>query len=110
MGSKFDKKGFLFFLKFGVLILIIVFVGKYGPKFAAGELRISKNNQPKETPVASLAPLKQISETQENKAEIPTLNKIHLGFVGDIMLDRGVKINVVKYGNGNYLFPFEKIG
>ena len=35
--------------------------------------------------------------------------KTTLLFVGDIMLDRGVKYMVEKYGNGDYKFPFLKI-
>jgi hypothetical protein len=34
---------------------------------------------------------------------------ITLIFVGDIMLDRGVKFMVEKYGEGDYKFPFLKI-
>ncbi|MEI8339145.1 MAG: CapA family protein [bacterium] len=34
---------------------------------------------------------------------------IHLGFVGDMMLDRSVKISIMKNGGGDYHFPFAKI-
>lgn len=109
--SKFDKKGFLFFLQFGALIFLLLFVGKYGTKFSTGELRIVRNNEPKEArQLASIIPLKQLSEAvEEKKAEIPAPKKLSLGFVGDIMLDRGIKMNVEKYGGGNYGYAFEKV-
>ncbi|HEY4523582.1 MAG TPA: CapA family protein [Candidatus Paceibacterota bacterium] len=34
---------------------------------------------------------------------------VKLIFVGDIMLDRGVKSIVMKYGGGDFTFPFQKI-
>lgn len=40
---------------------------------------------------------------------IKTQKSITLFFVGDIMLDRGVKVSVKKYGNNDWKFPFLKI-
>ena len=108
--SEFDKKGLLFFLKFGALIAILIFTSKYGTKFSTGELRIVRNDQPKERQMASLIALKHLAETkEETKREVLAPKKISLGFVGDIMLDRGIKSSVAKYGNGDYIFAFEKI-
>ena len=109
--SNFDKKGLFFSLKFGALVFLLVFVGKYGLRFATDALRIVRNNQPNEVRyVASLIALKQLTETkEENNREVLALKKISLGFVGDIMLDRGVKSSVAKYGSGDYIFAFEKV-
>jgi poly-gamma-glutamate synthesis protein (capsule biosynthesis protein) len=60
----------------------------------------------------------QVQETEKEikgLAEISYVNferkkeKITLFFVGDIMLDRGVKYSIEKYGKGDYKFPFLKI-
>jgi poly-gamma-glutamate synthesis protein (capsule biosynthesis protein) len=40
---------------------------------------------------------------------LPKKEKITLIFVGDIMLDRGVKFSIEKYGKRDYRFPFLKI-
>lgn len=42
----------------------------------------------------------------EEKAQAPVPGTAHLSFVGDIMLDRGVKGKVQKYGAGDYGFLF----
>lgn len=105
--SHFDKKGFFFFLKFTVLIFVLFFVAKYGPLITESDTIIITNNEPKkETQTATLVALKQFNKTTQVDS---ASKKISLGFVGDIMLDRGVKAIVEKYGSGNYIFPFEKI-
>jgi hypothetical protein len=60
-------------------------------------------------------------ESQKTQKEIENLaslssvlleskkQKINLFFVGDIMLDRGVKMKIKYYGKGDYKFPFLKI-
>lgn len=41
-------------------------------------------------------------------AESPAeTDNIRLGFVGDIMLDRGVRSKILLYGDGSYNFPFQ---
>jgi len=59
----------------------------------------------------------QVQKTQreiENLASLPPLffeskrEKIILLFVGDIMLDRGVKNKIKNYGQGDFKFPFLK--
>ena len=105
--SNFDKRGFFFFLKFTTLVFILIFAGKYGPRLAESNFIIVTNDEPqKEKQVASLIALKQFDET---KSADPIPKKIHLGFVGDIMLDRGVKNNTNGRRSGNYIFPFEKM-
>jgi poly-gamma-glutamate synthesis protein (capsule biosynthesis protein) len=107
--SNFDKKGFLFFLKFTALIFVLFFAGKYGPGLTESDLIIVANSEPQKVKqVATLVALKQFDETaQTNSTSVP--KKITLGFVGDIMIDRGMKQSVAKYGNGDYIFAFEKI-
>jgi len=103
----FDKKGFFFFLKFAALIFVLFFAGKYGPGLTESDFIIVANNQSQKVKqVASLIALKQFDDT---KITDSTPKKITLGFVGDIMLDRGMKSSVEKYGNGDYIFAFEKI-
>lgn len=105
--SNFDKKGFFFFLKFTALIFVLFFAGKYGPGLTESDFIIVTNDSSQKVgQVASLLALKQFDETKPTN---PTPKKLTLGFVGDIMLDRGVRKNVEKRGGGNYIFPFEKI-
>jgi poly-gamma-glutamate synthesis protein (capsule biosynthesis protein) len=60
----------------------------------------------------------EVQKTQkeiENLASLPPIfleskkEKITLFFVGDIMLDRGVKMKIKNYGKGDYKFPFLKV-
>lgn len=105
--SHFDKKGFFFFLKFTVLIFVLFFSAKYGPLITESDFIIVANNETnKEKQFATLIALKQFDETKQTDS---APKKISLGFVGDIMLDRGIKASVEKYGSGNYIFPFEKV-
>lgn len=105
----FDKKGFFFFLKFTALIFILFFASKYGPGLTEGDFIIVTNSESQKVKhVATLVALKQFNETARvNSVSVP--KKITLGFVGDIMLDRGVKKSVEKYGNSDYIFAFEKV-
>lgn len=106
--SNFDKKGFFFFARFAIVLLALAFVSKYGTQLATGQLSFSLGNQEQEAKqVAAIIALKQFDESER---EIPqTTKKITLGFVGDIMLDRGIKANVEKYGHGDYNYTFEKV-
>ena len=108
--SNFDKRGFTFFLKFTALVFLLVFAGKYGSQFVAGGFNFADNDGFQEVrQTASLIALKQSSAVEEMKPEILSPKRITLGFVGDIMLDRGIKSSVMKYGNGNYDYAFEKV-
>ena len=94
-------------MKFTALIFVLLFAGKYGPRLADSNLIIVRNSESqKEKQIAGLVALKQFDET---KSADSVSKKIYLGFVGDIMLDRGMKNSVEKYGNGDYIFAFEKI-
>lgn len=106
----FDKKGFTFFLKFAFFVFILIFAGKHGTQFFVGDSNAVNKERPQNIEqTASLIALKQLSAVKENEPEIPLPQKLTLGFVGDIMLDRGVKSSVMKYGNGDYDYAFEKI-
>ncbi|MBU6430910.1 MAG: CapA family protein [Patescibacteria group bacterium] len=105
--SNFDKKGFFFFLKFTALIFVLFFSVKYGPRLADSNLIIATNGGPqKEAQIAGLVALKRYDETKKTYS---APKRLTLGFVGDIMLDRGIKSSVEKYGNSDYIFPFEKV-
>lgn len=109
--SSFDKKGFVFFLKFATFLFFFVFASKYGWLFIVDEIHFSKDSQTQEIrQIASIVALKQ-SDKPRQEALIPVLSpkKLSLGFVGDIMLDRGVKESIDKNGNGSYIFAFEKL-
>lgn len=104
-GFMFDKNGFLFFLKFVILVLALFLVGKYGFSLRETEPVIITNTKNEEQSLSVIDP-KQLEniKTGDSLSE-----KLTLGFVGDIMLDRGVKSSVMKNGNGDYIFMFEKI-
>lgn len=105
--TNFDKKGFFFFLKFTALIFVLFFASKYGPRLGDSDfITVTNNQSQKVKQTAALVALKQSDETKQTSS---APKKLTLGFVGDIMLDRGIKSSVAKYGNGDYIFPFEKI-
>jgi poly-gamma-glutamate synthesis protein (capsule biosynthesis protein) len=64
-------------------------------------------------PIAIFLTLASFEDQQEyvqTEAVVPaptTPVTAHLSFVGDIMLDRGVKLRVQKYSNGDYHYIFE---
>lgn len=108
--SNFDKKGFLFFLKFVFFLFILIFAGRYGTEFFSSDLHLANINQSQKIKqTALLIALKQLDTEKEIEPETPQPQKLTLGFVGDIMLDRGIKSNVIKYGDDNYDYVFEKI-
>lgn len=105
--SHFDKKGFFFFLKFTALIFVLFLAAKYGPRINESDFIIVANDKSQKVKqIAGLVALKKFDEIKQTDS---TPKKISLGFVGDIMLDRGVKTSVTKYGNGDYIFVFEKV-
>lgn len=52
---------------------------------------------------------KNLAPTISIVPEEKNLQPIKLLFVGDIMLDRGIKSVVIKYGESDFTFPFQKI-
>jgi len=87
-----NKKIFESFFSFLILILIAIFLSN----FFILKIRNFEN---------------EISKLYSAKIliSLPKKEKITLIFVGDIMLNRGVKYSVKKYGKGDYKFPFLKI-
>jgi poly-gamma-glutamate synthesis protein (capsule biosynthesis protein) len=53
--------------------------------------------------------LKEIENISKNLKNEPQEKQITIIMVGDVMLDRGIRLVVEKYGNNDYFFPFEKI-
>lgn len=105
--SNFDKKGFIFFLKFTAFVFVLFFFAKYGPLLTESNFIIVANEESQKIKQATaVIALKQFGETEQASSMI---KKISLGFVGDIMLDRGIRTSVAKYGNGDYIYAFEKI-
>ncbi|MCX6765291.1 MAG: CapA family protein [Candidatus Nealsonbacteria bacterium] len=49
------------------------------------------------------------ADTHNTPEAKPENSNVLIYAVGDIMLDRGVKYMIYKYGNGDYRFPFENI-
>ncbi len=56
---------------------------------------------------ASQSYMKEVLEEIKISGSPPLSSSVHLSFVGDIMLDRGVKGKVNRYGKGDYHFIFE---
>lgn len=105
----FDRKGFLFFIKFTFFILILIVSVHYGSNvFAENTLHtIFYNTASADTQLAAIAHKRQ--QKQQQPEEVIVENTFTLGFVGDIMLDRQIKKVIMKNGGGNYSFPFEFI-
>jgi poly-gamma-glutamate synthesis protein (capsule biosynthesis protein) len=87
-----NKKNFESFFSFLTLILIAIFFSNFFIlKIKNFENEISK------------------LYSAQVLISLPKKEKITLIFVGDIMLDRGVKFSIEKYGKRGYRFPFLKI-
>lgn len=87
-----NKKITLFLFVFffvGISIIILFFIKNIGEK--------------KNIFFSQLIPVSPLSFEEKTINE----STIHLLFVGDIMLDRGVKNMVIKYGDGDWLYPFK---
>ena len=101
-----DRKGIKFtFLFLTFLFLSVFFVREFsglvfesvfGPDIAYENI---------DERLASLRILRQsaLLLREENK------NKVTMGFVGDVMLDRGVEFYIDKYAEGNFKFPFQYV-
>src|SRR3989338_3455513 len=91
----FDTKGLLFFAAFFVLLVAIW----QTTLFSAHSLEqlVYEETLSQLTVQVVLAVPRKHTADQRNFV---------LGFVGDIMLDRGVKNAVQNYGFGDYRFPF----
>lgn len=107
--SNFDRKGFLFFIKFTFFILILIVFVHYGSgAFAENTFHtIFYNTANADTQLAAIAHKREQKQQLLEKADIE--NTFTLGFVGDIMLDRQIKKAIIENGDGDYSFPFEFI-
>lgn len=83
-----EKQCFFIFLVFSFLALLFILLIFFKDKNFYSEIFLSN------------------LEFSISKKEKPVEKKIHLIFVGDIMLDRGVKYKVKKYAQGDYKFLF----
>lgn len=103
----FDKRGFLFFIKFTFFVLILIVSAHYGSITFAENILLTTfyNTASAETQLAVVA--QKLQERQLQLEELDTENIFTLGFVGDIMLDRKIKGMIVENGNGDYSFPFK---
>lgn len=87
MNTSFDYRGFLFA---AVCVVVVVFgiqtAGRVGEE------------------LAQISPVVEFAQGPLAPVEVP---EIRLGFVGDIMLDRGVKSKILLHGDSSYDFPFQ---
>ncbi|MEK7555983.1 MAG: CapA family protein [Patescibacteria group bacterium] len=109
----FDKKEFLFFLKRGCLFVVLLIGAYYGPQIAVERFGGLYSDR-----IQAAATPETFGNTKEEKgneeeALVSVSNgkeeMIRLGFVGDMMFDRGVESHILRYGGENQDFPFEKI-
>lgn len=96
MHHSFDKKEFSFALRFLILPAFIL----------AGIFEVVVNLEPRAPLAATLPPMEEIALVTEIEATETVEEAIRLGFVGDIMLDRGVEESVIKYASGDFKFIF----
>ncbi len=88
------------FLKSLILFIVLIFI--FGIIFYYFYFKLAENYQYEDFIIS------EITE-EEKKVKEEKIEPITLIFVGDIMLDRGIKYMVEKYGEGDYRFPFLKI-
>lgn len=99
----FEIKGFLFFVKFIVLVLLLAVSTNLGSEIISHNVYAQDNNTSIiETKLVAISEKRQKTFTPKN-------NTITLGFVGDVMLDRGIERVIMKNGNGDFSFPFRLI-
>lgn len=109
MVNSFDKKGLLFSIR-ALLIVTLLFVGaKYLPDYVFNNsyLKDSLVSNSEKAIWAQQMTASIISARESVLGYNP--QEIKIGFVGDIMLDRGVLYMINKYGGGDYSFIFENI-
>lgn len=103
----FDKKGFLFFIKFTFFVLTLIIFAHYGAgSFAENILHTTfYNTASADTQLAALAYKRQEKQLSPKNPDSETI--LTLGFVGDIMFDRNIEKVIMEAGGGDYSFPFE---
>ena len=93
---EFDVRGFSFVVLFCILVIAIMQTTFLSTAFVE---RLAYEN-------ARFQRSAQVLLTMPPQKIVPY--NLTLGFVGDIMLDRGVKGAIQNYGSGDYRFPFLK--
>ena len=94
---EFDGSGLLFFAAFSVL-LVAIWQTTLFSAYSLEQLVYKETLSQLTAQVVLAVPRKHTADQRD----------IVLGFVGDIMLDRGVKNAIQNYGSGDYRFPFVK--
>lgn len=116
--SNFDKRGFLFFIKFVSSISLLVILAHYSVTIFSENVLLAKfyNIASADTQLAAITHNRQRELlAQENQESLQKLilqmatssDKIRLGFVGDIMLDRAIADMIMENGFGDFSFPFD---
>lgn len=95
MSIDFDSRGFWFAARLLIAVFLAVFIVKRAPLLFETSF------------MTSLKIDNTIQKTAVTASLTETGGKpIKLAFVGDIMLDRGVKESIKKNGNGDFFYPF----
>ena len=94
---EFDVRGFSFVVLFCILVIAIMQTTFLSTAFVE---RWAYEN-------ARFQRSAQVLLTMPPQKIVPY--NLTLGFVGDIMLDRGVKGAIQNYGSGDYRFPFAMV-
>jgi len=104
-----DKRGSSFFLKNGFILVVLLAGAHYGPQIAVESSSVYFGTAESFSPDASV----KTKEENERETVVSVSDKkeemIRLGFVGDMMFDRGVESHILRYGGGNPDFSFENI-
>lgn len=99
----FDKKGFFFALKFFSFLVFLIFAAK----FSSHLIFISALNQKNDVKVfeEQLASVNAGHQFLQSKSSA----EVKIGFVGDVMLARGVEGAIKNFGDSDFRFPFLRI-
>jgi len=108
MEKGFNKKGFYFFIKVSLLATLFYVGSYYSMSIFFDYINYKNNVLPIEEKIRLTKNI-TASVIESRNVLDATSSEIHLAFVGDIMLDRGVYSKILKYGDGNFNFPFLNI-
>ncbi|KKT29956.1 MAG: Capsule synthesis protein, CapA [Candidatus Azambacteria bacterium GW2011_GWC2_45_7b] len=112
MNFTLDRTGLVFTLKALLAASLSVYFVWFGSNIVFGHA-YPQNDQRMESARENLSQIQtdRFYRKQNLASALDSLEKERalLAFVGDIMLDRGVKESILKNGGGDFLFSFEKI-
>lgn len=109
--QRFDSRGFWFVTKISVFVLCLGLLAHSGP---VAYQNIVERRSVAENRAATIERL-AAARASGNVASAYTArttqkpDSFTIGFVGDIMLDRGIRSVVERHGEGDYHYPFAKI-